>query len=173
MMASAQTPNQTQASNLTHIDSEGKATMVDISHKDETKRVAKAQSKLIFSTDLLKESLQNNTHDIFNKKGSVFQTATLAGIMGSKLTASLIPLCHNILIDDCQVDIEITGDYEVTIIATATTVSKTGIEMEALTAATVAALTIYDMCKGADKAIQITETKLLSKTGGKSGDYIA
>lgn len=155
---------------LTHLDQEGKASMVDISDKSETKRVAVAQSKLIFSTDLLKG---NKNNDIFNKKGSVFQTAILAGVMGSKQTASLIPLCHNILIDDCQVDITITGDYEVTIKATATTVSKTGIEMEALTAASVAALTIYDMCKGADKGIIISETKLLSKTGGKSGDYIS
>ncbi len=171
-MALPKKPNK-KSSKLTHIDQDGKASMVDVSDKQETKRIAIAQSKLIFSTDLLKESIQSKNNDIFSKKGSVFQTAILAGVMGSKQTANLIPLCHNILIDDCQVDIEITGDYEVTITTTATTVSKTGIEMEALTAASVAALTIYDMCKGADKGIRISDTKLILKTGGKSGDYKA
>ncbi|HEY0771582.1 MAG TPA: cyclic pyranopterin monophosphate synthase MoaC, partial [Sphingobacteriaceae bacterium] len=104
------------------------------------------------------------------KKGPVFQTAILAGIMGAKKTSDLIPLCHPLGLDDCQVEIAINGD-EIEIVTTATVTGKTGVEMEALTAASVAALTIYDMCKAMSHTMVIKEIRLLEKTGGKK-DFI-
>jgi cyclic pyranopterin phosphate synthase len=111
-----------------------------------------------------------NGQDVETKKGGVFQTAILAGIMGAKKTSELIPLCHPLSLDNCLVDIELSGKNELQIIAEASIESKTGVEMEALTAASVAALTVYDMCKGMSHDIVIKEIKLLSKSGGKS-DY--
>ncbi len=151
---------------LTHTDEKGNPKMVDISDKKVTKRTAKAQAVVRVGPEIA--SLIKN-QEIQTRKGPVFQTAIIAGVMGAKQTSSLIPLCHPIGLEDCQV--AITSQREKIIIqASATISSKTGVEMEALTAATVAALTIYDMCKAMSHDIVIEEIKLMEKKGGKS-DY--
>lgn len=150
---------------LTHIDEQGRANMVDVSGKAITKRTAKARSVVALPHDVMQ---QVSAGDINTKKGPVFQTAILAGIMAAKKTGDLIPLCHPLGLDNCNIDIRINEDNEVEIICTATITAKTGIEMEALTGASVAALTIYDMCKAMSHDIVIKETKLIEKTGGKS-----
>ena len=152
---------------LTHISSKGDPSMVDISEKSVTKRVAKARAVVFVGSEIV-QALEEN--DLKTKKGPVFQTAILAGIMGAKKTSDLIPLCHPIRLDDCQIDIRVVGD-EIEIVTTAATTGKTGVEMEALTAASVAALTIYDMCKAMSHTIMIKEIHLLEKTGGKK-DFI-
>lgn len=149
------------------MDESGKATMVDVGGKAVTNRIAKAQA-IIFLPDAVMKHF--NGHDVETKKGGVFQTAILAGIMGAKKTSDLIPLCHPLALDNCAVTIDVSGKNELTITTTASIASKTGVEMEALTAASVAALTVYDMCKGMSHDIIIKEIKLLSKSGGKS-DY--
>jgi len=150
--------------NLSHINKGGNAEMVDVGAKNSTKRVALAQSKMFLPNEITALIVDN---DIISKKGAVFQTANIAGIMAAKKTSELIPLCHPIAIDKVKIDFEIE-DNEVTISAKVTTHGKTGVEMEALTACSVAALTIYDMCKAMSHSITISETKLISKTGGKS-----
>lgn len=152
---------------LTHTDNEGKAKMVDISPKDETERTASAYAEVSVSPKLF---LQIKKNDI--EKGDVLSVAKIAGIQAAKKTSELIPLCHNILISKIDLDLKLNSrNNSVEIISYAKTVSRTGIEMEALTAASVAALTVYDMCKAVDKSILIKEIKLLTKTGGKSGNY--
>jgi len=150
---------------LTHIDSSGKASMVDVSEKDNSIRTAKAFAEVMVSSDVFEKIKENKIG-----KGDVLTTAKIAGIQAAKKTSELIPLCHNILITKVDVDLQLKNN-SIEIISFAKTDSKTGIEMEALTAATVAALTVYDMCKAVDKSIEITNIKLLEKTGGKSGDY--
>ena len=152
---------------LTHINTKGDPSMVDISDKSVTKRIAKARAVVSVGREII-QTLQEQ--DLKTKKGPVFQTAILAGIMGAKKTSDLIPLCHPVGLDDCQVDIQVRGD-EIEIITTATVTGKTGVEMEALTAASVAALTIYDMCKAMSHTIMIKEIHLLEKSGGKK-DFI-
>ncbi len=153
---------------FTHINPDNNfPAMVDVSDKQVTKRVAVAQSIVVLSDDIIRR-LQGN--DIQTKKGPVFQTAIIAGTMAAKKTADLIPLCHPLALENCKVDISINQENEVVIQCTAIITSKTGVEMEALTGASVAALTIYDMCKAFSHNIVIKETKLLQKTGGKS-DY--
>lgn len=153
--------------NLTHIDSEGKANMVDVSNKEATVRTASAFARVKVSKSLFGKIQKNEI-----VKGDVLTTAKIAGIQGGKKTAELIPLCHNILISKLDVDIKLNEDEKsVEIFANAKTTNVTGIEMEVLTAASIAALTVYDMCKAADKSITISEIKLLEKTGGKSGNY--
>jgi cyclic pyranopterin phosphate synthase len=142
-------------------------TMVDVSDKQVTKRIAKAQSIVVLGEEIMRH-LQGN--DIQTKKGSVFQTAIIAGTMAAKRTSDLIPLCHPLALESCKVEILINDQQEVVIECTAVITSKTGVEMEALTGASVAALTIYDMCKAFSHSIVIKETKLIEKTGGKS-DY--
>ena len=133
---------------FTHLDATGNPAMVDVSAKSETKRTATAQSIVVLGPEIM----QHFTHgDIQTKKGPVFQTAIIAGTMGAKKTADLIPLCHPLGLE-----------------STAALTGKTGVEMEALTGATVAALTIYDMCKAFSHDIVIKETRLLLKTGGKN-----
>lgn len=154
---------------LGHIDSAGKARMVDVSEKNESLRTASAFAKVSVS-----EKVYNHIKNNEINKGDVFTVAKLAGIQAGKKTSELIPLCHNIFISD--IDLEFTlneDDFSIEIISTAKTIAKTGIEMEAMTAVSVAALTIYDMCKGIDKSIVISNIKLLSKTGGKSGDFFS
>src|SRR5688572_22620127 len=148
---------------LTHVDSLGNPSMVNVSEKPVTKRTAKAQAVVNVGREII--SLIRGD-ELTTKKGPVFQTAILAGIMGAKRTSDLIPLCHPLGLDDCQINIWAAGE-EIVITATATLSAKTGVEMEALTAATVAALTIYDMCKALSHEIVIKEVKLLEKTGGK------
>ena len=153
---------------FTHINPDNNyPTMVDVSDKQVSKRIARAQSIVVLGEEIMKH-LQGN--DIQTKKGPVFQTAIIAGTMAAKKTADLIPLCHPLALENCKVEISINEQQEVVIECTATITSKTGVEMEALTGASVAALTIYDMCKAFSHHIVIKETKLLEKTGGKS-DY--
>lgn len=150
---------------FTHLDKTGNPTMVDVSVKNETERVAIAQTLVILDEEIVARLEGDEIH---TKKGPVFQTAILAGIMGAKKTSDLIPLCHPLGLDKCTVDIHINDKKEVVIQCTAKVSGKTGVEMEALTGATVAALTIYDMCKGFSHNIEIRETKLMEKKGGKS-----
>jgi len=149
---------------LSHVNEAGDVNMVDVGHKKITSRIAVAQSIVVLPNEVL-AYFQND--DIITKKGSVFQCATIAGIMAAKKTAELIPLCHNININKCDVKIKLDNN-EVSINCTCTTNSQTGVEMEALIGASVAALTIYDMCKALSHNIIIKETRLLEKTGGKA-----
>lgn len=149
---------------LSHVTPAGLPTMVNVSSKPSTLRTARAQATVNVGKEIL--ALLSGK-EIMLKKGPVFQTAIIAGVMGAKRTSDLIPLCHPIGLDDCQVNIEVKGG-KVVIETSATTVGKTGVEMEALTAASVAALTVYDMCKAVSHGIVIEGVKLLEKRGGKS-----
>lgn len=152
---------------LSHINTKGKAEMVDVSEKKETVRTASAFGE-VFVSDEIFERIKENTVE----KGDVLSIAKFAGIQGAKRTAELIPLCHNIEISKINVGLKLNeAKKSVEITSFAKTVSKTGVEMEALTAVSVAALTVYDMCKVIDKSIEISNIKLLMKTGGKSGEY--
>ncbi len=151
-------------SKLSHFDEQGKVKMVDVSEKVETARRAVASGKVLLNAETIK-ILQSNE----NPKGNPLEIARIAGIMAAKQTSNLIPLCHQINLSKVNVSTKIT-DYGVYLEAEAKTSSQTGVEMEALTAVSVAALTIYDMCKAVQKDIEISEVKLKSKTGGKS-DY--
>lgn len=151
-------------SELSHLDKKGNATMVDVSAKAVTSRTATARS-IVYLPDEVLEQLTDG--DLQTKKGSVFQTAIIAGIMATKKTGDLIPLCHPLGLDNCSIDIQLNGQQEVVIECTATITAKTGIEMEALVGASIAALTIYDMCKALSHDIVIKETRLIEKTGGK------
>ena len=142
--------------------------MVDVSEKQVSHRVAIARSVVSMPPEVIAHFTDG---DIKSKKGSVFQTAIIAGIMGAKRTAELIPLCHPLGLDNCKVDIHINEQNEVIIDCTASITAKTGIELEALVGASVAALTVYDMCKALNKSIVIEKIHLLSKSGGKSGDF--
>ncbi len=154
---------------LSHINSAGEAQMVDVSGKPATRRQAIAAAAVRLQPETLAQIEAGNA-----PKGDVLATAKLAGIMAAKQTAQLIPLCHPLPLHKVEVEIrtnpELPG-YEIR--ATAVTIAETGVEMEALTAATVAALTLYDMAKALDKAIAIESVRLLEKTGGKSGGYRA
>ncbi len=150
---------------LSHFDEQGKIKMVDVSEKQTTLRRAVASGKVLLSKQTI-EILQANE----NPKGKPLEIARIAGIMAAKRTSELIPLCHTIALSKADVKIEIT-DYGVFIEAEAKTNSQTGVEIEALTAVSVAALTIYDMCKAVQKDIEISEIKLALKTGGKS-DFV-
>lgn len=150
-------------SELTHIDKKGNVTMVDVSGKQITHRTAVAQSIIVLPESVLAKFSDG---DIQTKKGSVFQTAIIAGIMAAKKTSELIPLCHAIPLNNCKIEIQLKQN-ELTIQCTANTDAKTGVEMEALTGASIAALTVYDMCKALSHDIVIREIKLLKKSGGK------
>jgi len=152
---------------FTHLKPNGEPNMVDVGAKFESKREAIAQAVVYLNEEVF-ELLQND--DIQTKKGAVFQTAILAGIMGAKQTASLIPLCHPLGLDTCNIEMKPQKNHSLLIVCTCKVSAKTGVEMEALTGATVAALTVYDMCKGISKGIEISDVKLIKKTGGKS-DY--
>lgn len=153
---------------FTHIDeASGYPTMVDVSGKAVTKRSATARCVILPGEEILKHL---NSGDIDTKKGPVFQTAVIAGIMAAKKTSDLIPLCHPLALEDCKITINVNNAGEVVIECTAVITSKTGVEMEALTGATIAALTVYDMCKAFSHDIVIKETKLIAKSGGK-GEY--
>ena len=154
---------------LTHINQNNQPGMVDVSEKDRTRRLAIAQSIIDVGSEVMALLVDG---DIQSKKGPVFHTAIIAGTMAAKKTSDLIPFCHPIPLEDCKITIEPTADNTITITCTCVTTSRTGIEMEALAGASGAALTLYDMCKAASKSMRILETKLLKKTGGKSGDYV-
>ena len=148
---------------LTHIDASGNASMVNVSEKTATKRTARARAVVVVGEDIIRQ-ISNN--ELVTKKGPVFQTAVLAGVMGAKKTSDLIPLCHPLGLEDCQINIT-HNETEVIITSTTTLTAKTGVEMEALAAVTIAALTIYDMCKAMSHDIVIKDIRLLEKTGGK------
>ncbi|MCC7273688.1 MAG: cyclic pyranopterin monophosphate synthase MoaC [Alphaproteobacteria bacterium] len=154
---------------LTHFDAEGRAAMVDVSAKDETDRVATARGTVLMHADTLRRIM-----DLTVEKGDVLAVARLAGIMAAKRTADLIPLCHPLPLT--SVTLELSCDPErhaVDIAATCRTKGRTGVEMEALTAVSVAALTVYDMCKAADRGMRVTDIRLTHKSGGKSGIFEA
>lgn len=148
---------------LSHFDSAGRAAMVDVSAKEATKRTAVARATLAMKPDVIR-ALPNN------KKGDPLQVARIAGIQGAKKTSELIPLCHPIPLTHVSVEFKI-GARSIEVTTTATTTAQTGVEMEALTAASIAALTIYDMTKALDKSIEIRDIHLVEKTGGKSGIF--
>jgi cyclic pyranopterin monophosphate synthase len=150
---------------LSHFDEQGKIKMVDVSEKTVTSRRATASAKVLLNAETL-ETLKDQT----NPKGNPLEIARIAGIMAAKKCSELIPLCHQINLSKAEIKAELT-DYGVYLESEAKTNSQTGVEMEALTAVSVAALTIYDMCKAVQKDIVITEIQLESKSGGKSGDF--
>ena len=150
---------------LSHIDKQNNPTMVDVSAKKISKRTAVASSLVIFP-EVIKQYFQD--HELVTKKGPVYHTAIIAGVMAAKKTHELIPFCHPLAIENCKIEIKTNQDGNAEITCTVALHHKTGVEMEALTGASVAALTIYDMCKAISHDMQITATKLLKKTGGKS-----
>ena len=154
---------------LTHIGASGEASMVDVGAKAETERVAVAKGAVVMQAQTLHMIVEGNA-----KKGDVIGTARIAGIMAAKRTHELIPLCHPLLLSKVSVDIEPdTALPGLRVTATAKVTGKTGVEMEALTAASVACLTIYDMAKAVDRGMVVTGIRLVEKRGGKSGDYRA
>lgn len=150
---------------LTHLDAAGRAQMVDVGDKPETVREAVAKARVMMRPETLKLIVDGGV-----AKGDVFAVARVAGIMAAKRTSELIPLCHSLPLSSVTVDLAADGN-SVAITATARTVGRTGVEMEALTAATVAALTVYDMCKAVDRGMRIEAVRVVSKSGGKSGDF--
>ena len=148
---------------LSHYDSAGTPRMVDVSGKAETRRTARAHAFVRISPAVLAKLPEN-------PKGNPLEVARLAGIMAAKRTSELIPLCHPLALSHADVEVEVE-DHGVRIVADAATTAQTGVEMEALTAAAVAALTVYDMVKALDKSIEIQDLYLLEKTGGKSGNF--
>lgn len=155
---------------FTHLDENLQPQMVDVTDKAVTRRSATAKATVKLTPEIMQLF---DGKDLQSKKGPVFHTAIIAGIQAAKKTSELIPLCHPLPLTKCSVNIVPTDEIRVEITATAVTDAKTGVEMEALTAASGAALTLYDMCKALSKAIVIEEIRLLEKTGGKSGDYKA
>jgi cyclic pyranopterin monophosphate synthase len=152
---------------MTHLDDKNQPKMVNVAPKMVTNRSATARSIVFLPLEIL-EKMAENAVDLPSKKGAVFQTAILAGIMAAKKTGDLIPLCHPIGLENCQIDLFFDEKRRVVIDCTATVTAKTGVEMEALVGASIAALTIYDMCKAISHDMIILETKLMAKTGGKN-----
>ena len=154
---------------ITHLDDDGKANMVDVGDKEKTKRFARASAQVRMSCSTLQK-----IKDGMLKKGDILSVAQIAGILGGKMTTRLIPLCHPIMLDHIDVKLAIDETIPgVKIIAEASAFEKTGVEMEALTAASVAALTVYDMVKSVEKSVVIEKIHLMEKWGGKSGHFIA
>ncbi|WP_102958451.1 cyclic pyranopterin monophosphate synthase MoaC [Mangrovicella endophytica] len=154
---------------LTHLDASGAASMVDVGDKDATVRIARAEGFVTMAPETLELILSGNA-----KKGDVVAVARIAGIMAAKRTHELIPLCHPLMLDKIAVDIEPEPALPaLRVIATARVSGRTGVEMEALTAVSLACLTIYDMAKAVDRAMTITGVRLLEKSGGRSGDWRA
>ena len=152
-------------SDHSHLDEAGHPRMVDIGTKAVTSRYARAGCIVVLGPELLAQLKEERFQ---NKKGSILNTAILAGIMAAKKTSSLIPLCHPLPLDKCNVRIDPQSDHSLKVECECSTSSRTGVEMEALTGASVAALTVYDMCKGLNPAIEITSLRLEEKRGGKS-----
>ncbi len=156
-------------SRFTHFDEQGKALMVDVTAKDETERTATAAGSVLMEPETLRMIAEGGV-----KKGDVLSVARLAGIMGAKRTPDLIPLCHPLALSSVKVDLSVDpARNAVDITATCKLKGRTGVEMEALTAVSVAALTVYDMCKAVDRGMRISEIRLLHKAGGKSGEFRA
>ena len=153
---------------LSHVDEQGRARMVDVSAKADTEREAVARGLVLMKPETLKLVSEGGI-----SKGEVLSVARVAGIMAAKHTPYLVPMCHPLLLTHIEVDLRLDPDISaIEITATVRTTGKTGVEMEALTAVTGSALTIYDMCKAVDKAMRIEKVRLVRKTGGKSGDII-
>ena len=155
-------------SSLTHFDEHGSARMVDVGAKDVTQRMARAESFVTMQPETLTLILDRKV-----AKGDVLEVARLAGIMATKRTADLIPLCHPLGIDAVDVHLQPMNETTIRIEATVRVHGRTGVEMEALTAVSVAALTVYDMCKSVDRGMTLGPTRLLEKLGGKSGHFVA
>jgi len=156
--------------NFSHLNSSGEANMVDVSAKQNTRRIAVAKSRLSLSNEVLAKIREQSI-----AKGDLLATARIAGIQAAKKCSDLIPLCHPLPLSSVTIDIEEydeAGKRGLEVLASCTTTGKTGVEMEALTAASIAALTIYDMCKALDKSIVIESIMLIEKQGGKSGDWV-
>lgn len=164
-MSHSKSHSKSHSAQLTHLNADGEAHMVDVSAKADTARTAIAQSQVELTPVIVAAITDSSL-----PKGDLFATVRIAGIQAAKKCSDLIPLCHPLPLSKITVDIELQ-DQSLVITALCKTTGKTGVEMEALTAASVAALTVYDMCKGLDKGMVIRETKLLEKTGGKSGDW--
>ena len=152
---------------FTHLSSDNQPKMVDIGHKEASSRTAHASTIVVIPPEII-SALDNG--DIQSPKGPVFQTAIIAGTIACKKTSELIPFCHPIGLEDCKIEINVNAKKEIVIDCFVSVHHKTGVEMEALTGVSVAALTVYDMCKGLSHEIVITETRLIEKRGGKS-DY--
>jgi cyclic pyranopterin monophosphate synthase len=154
---------------FTHLDSRGHVRMVDVGHKDQTQRTAMAQGVVLMQPDTLARIMDEKV-----KKGNVLETARIAGIMAAKKTADLIPMCHPLNITHAGIEFFFEPDHSrIRIQATVSLTGRTGVEMEALTAVSVAGLTIYDMCKSYDKGMVLSQIRLISKSGGKSGVWQA
>ena len=154
---------------FTHLDKDGRVRMVDVGDKEKTKRIAVATGKISMEPETLSMIMDEKV-----KKGNVLETARIAGVMAAKKTSDLIPMCHPINITHARVDFAFDiKNHSIDIEAEVSLTEKTGVEMEALTAVSVAALTIYDMCKSYDRVMKISDISLKSKSGGKSGTYIA
>ena len=151
---------------MNHFDKNGNAWMVDISNKQESERIAIATGKIYVNQDIMNAVVYHAV-----EKGDVLNVARIAGIMAAKKTSELIPLCHIVPLSKCQIDFDIKDNY-IEAQCLVKTVGKTGVEMEALTGVQIALLTIYDMCKAIDKSMVISDVHLVSKSGGKSGDYV-
>jgi len=154
-------------SKLSHLDEQGHARMVDVGHKRDTKRIAIAKGEVHLSSNTLALILSGNL-----PKGDVFATARIAGILAAKQTSQLIPLCHPLVLTHVAVDLNAKGGTQVEITARVETTGKTGVEMEALTAVSVAALTVYDMVKAVQRDARISNIRLIEKHGGQSGDIV-
>ena len=154
---------------LSHIDQEGKAKMVDVSRKEITGRQAVASGKVIFPPEVFK---QLEEQGFTGKKGSIIQTAVIAGIQGVKQTSALIPMCHPLPVNSIDINVE-SGEHHLKIRCTVKCEGKTGVEMEALTGVSISALTIYDMCKAVDRGMVIENIRLVEKSGGTSGHFVA
>jgi cyclic pyranopterin phosphate synthase len=149
---------------FSHLDEKGRPSMVDVGEKPVTKRTATARAIMYLGADVIQKLEGDNWQ---SPKGSVFQTAVIAGVMAAKKTGELIPLCHPLGLDNCQINIAVRDEAHIEILCTASVHGKTGIEMEALTGASIAALTVYDMCKALSQNMVIKEIRLIEKTGGK------
>lgn len=153
---------------LTHFNEEGRARMVEVGDKLNTKREAVARGSIYMMPETLKRIMDNDI-----KKGDVLAVSQVAGIMGAKKTSDIIPMCHNIILTGADINFNIDEENsKIDIEAVVRTTGKTGVEIEALTAVSVAGLTIYDMCKAIDRKMKLTNVRLVKKTGGKSGDFI-
>jgi cyclic pyranopterin phosphate synthase len=154
-------------SNLTHFSPDGASRMVDVGEKPVTRRAAKAEGLLLMQPDTLR-----NLIDRKFAKGDVLEVARLAGIMGSKRTSDLIPLCHVVPLEKVTIDYSFPSENSVQVIVDVSTEAKTGVEMEALTAVSVVCLTIYDMCKSVDRGMEIRSIRLVEKSGGRAGHFV-
>jgi cyclic pyranopterin phosphate synthase len=153
---------------LTHVDKANRPTMVDVGDKAVTTRTASARARVVFPADAIVQSGEA----LRTKKGPVFETAIIAGVMAAKRTHELIPFCHPLPLEDCKIDVAWGAPNEVVIECSVRATHKTGVEMEALTGASIAALTIYDMCKAVDREMTLSEIRLVKKSGGKSGTFV-